>query len=136
MEFAFSLACLVRALDAFGMSSTMSRQARRHSRLFMITGEIPPPHFVKTSSVITALPQSNILPMRHEVYSQWIQGRDQVNPVVDSSSLTVSIQEYKKPTKEEVAAKKRNFNVLFWGGGFAAPFIATVFYFGFRFWEK
>ena len=52
------------------------------------------------------------------------------------SSITVSLQERKIPTKEEIAAKKRNFNLLFWGGGFVAPFIATVFYFGFKFWEK
>ena len=25
---------------------------------------------------------------------------------------------------------------VFWGGGFVAPLLATVFYFGFRFWEK
>ncbi|GKY95497.1 hypothetical protein MPSEU_000511400 [Mayamaea pseudoterrestris] len=53
-----------------------------------------------------------------------------------SSSQLVSLKERYVPTPEEVAAKKRNFNILFWGGGFVAPFVATVFYFGFRFWEK
>ena len=48
----------------------------------------------------------------------------------------LSLQERKIPTKEEIDQKKFNFNVIFWGGGFVAPFIATVFYFGFRFWEK
>ena len=24
----------------------------------------------------------------------------------------------------------------FWGGGFVAPFLATFYYFGFKFWEK
>jgi len=34
------------------------------------------------------------------------------------------------------AAKKRNFNFWLWGGGFVAPFLATFYYFGFRFWER
>jgi hypothetical protein len=62
------------------------------------------------------------------------------NPITmdagSSSSLTVALQERKIPTKEEIDQKKLTFNVIFWGGGFVAPFIATVFYFGFRFWEK
>ena len=53
-----------------------------------------------------------------------------------SSSIMMSLQERKIPTKEEIDQKKLTFNVIFWGGGFVAPFIATVFYFGFRFWEK
>jgi hypothetical protein len=53
-----------------------------------------------------------------------------------SSSTLVSLQERKPVTAEEIAAKKRNFNIIFWGGGIIAPFIATVFYFGFKFWEK
>jgi hypothetical protein len=56
---------------------------------------------------------------------------------VQSSTLTVSLKERPPPpTKEEIEAKQRNFNVLFWGGGFVAPFVATVFYFGPKFWEK
>lgn len=53
-----------------------------------------------------------------------------------SSSIELSLVERKPPTKEEIADKKRNFNLIFWGGGFVAPFLATFFYFGFKFWEK
>jgi hypothetical protein len=53
-----------------------------------------------------------------------------------TSSMTLSLQERVAPTAEEVAAKKFKFNVLFWGGGIVAPFIATVFYFGPKFWLK
>ena len=35
-----------------------------------------------------------------------------------SSSMELSLQERKVPTKEEIAEKKRNFNLIFWGGGF------------------
>ena len=40
------------------------------------------------------------------------------------------------PTPEEIAAKKATFNLWFWGGGFVAPFLATFYYFGFKFWER
>ena len=53
-----------------------------------------------------------------------------------SSTTTVALQERKAPTAEEVQQKKTTFNLIFWGGGFVAPFLATIFYFGFRFWEK
>jgi hypothetical protein len=52
------------------------------------------------------------------------------------TSTTVALQERKIPTAEEVQQKKNTFNLIFWGGGFVAPFLATIFYFGFRFWEK
>jgi hypothetical protein len=56
---------------------------------------------------------------------------------VKSSTLTLSLKDRPPPpSKEEIEAKQRNFNVLFWGGGFVAPFVATVFYFGPKFWEK
>ena len=55
--------------------------------------------------------------------------------VVGSSSFSVSLEERKPPTKEEIEAKKRNFNFWFWGGGFVAPFLATFYYFGLKFWR-
>ena len=59
-----------------------------------------------------------------------------VSNFLDSPSTSVSVQEYKKPTAEEIAKKKFNFNLWFWGGGFVAPFLATFYYFGLRFWER
>lgn len=53
-----------------------------------------------------------------------------------SSLVLLSLQDRKIPTPEEIEQKKLTFNLIFWGGGFVAPFAATVFYFGFRFWEK
>ena len=55
---------------------------------------------------------------------------------LNSASNVVALQERKAPTAEEIAAKKRNFNLWFWGGGFVAPFLATFYYFGLMFWEK
>lgn len=61
---------------------------------------------------------------------------DYLTTPIESSSNVVSLQERKIPTAEEIAAKKRNFNLWFWGGGFVAPFLATFYYFGLKFWEK
>lgn len=56
---------------------------------------------------------------------------------LNSASNVVALQDRKPPpTAEEIAAKKRNFNLWFWGGGFVAPFLATFYYFGLKFWEK
>jgi len=55
---------------------------------------------------------------------------------ISSSTQTLSLQERVPPTAEEIAAKKRNFNFWFWGGGFVAPFLATFYYFGLKFWER
>lgn len=62
-----------------------------------------------------------------------------LNPTtaLESSSNVVSLKERPPPpTAEEIAEKKRNFNLWFWGGGFVAPFLATFYYFGFKFWER
>jgi hypothetical protein len=53
-----------------------------------------------------------------------------------TSSSLLSLQERHVPTAEEIAAKKLTFNLWLWGGGFLAPLLATVFYFGPKFWTK
>lgn len=59
------------------------------------------------------------------------------NSYLDSSSTLVSLKDRPPPpTPEEIAAKKANFNLWFWGGGFVAPFLATFYYFGFQFWKR
>jgi hypothetical protein len=56
---------------------------------------------------------------------------------METSTMTLSLKERPPPpTKEELAKKKANFNFWFWGGGFVAPFVATVYYFGPKFWTK
>jgi len=58
-------------------------------------------------------------------------------PIQFGSSELLSLKERPPPpTAEELAEKKKNFNFWFWGGGFVAPFLATFYYFGFKFWER
>jgi hypothetical protein len=83
---------------------------------------LPVPMTERVSTTI-AISQSSIpSPLQH--------GID--NFISQSPSVLVAA----KPTAEEIAAKRLNFNIVFWGGGFVAPLVATVFYFGWRFWEK
>ena len=77
----------------------------------------------------------------HDGITSYIDESNLLSTRIDSSSssstsMMLSLQERKIPTQEEIDQKKLTFNVIFWGGGFVAPFIATVFYFGFKFWEK
>jgi len=54
-----------------------------------------------------------------------------------ATTMTLSLKDRPPPpTAEEIAAKKRNFNLWFWGGGFVAPFLATFYYFGLQFWKR
>ena len=58
------------------------------------------------------------------------------SPSIESSTMSLSLKDRPPPpTAEELAAKKANFNFWFWGGGFVAPFVATVYYFGPKFWK-
>lgn len=87
------------------------------------------------SSVISRTSSLTNYNALHEDIARW----SATNPDASStstSSMLVSIQEYRKPTAEEIAAKKLTFNLWFWGGGIVAPFIATIYYFGFKFWER
>jgi hypothetical protein len=53
-----------------------------------------------------------------------------------TSSSLLALQERRVPTADEVAAKRLTFNLWLWGGGFLAPLLATIFYFGPKFWTK
>mmetsp|Transcript_425 Transcript_425/g.976 ORF Transcript_425/g.976 Transcript_425/m.976 type:complete len:132 (+) Transcript_425:213-608(+) len=85
----------------------------------------------------------------HQPPAVFAQQASSIPPVIMRSSLDSAVSTWisksdyidlgEKKTKirnKELERKKFNFNVWFWGGGIIAPFIATVFYFGFRFWER
>lgn len=62
---------------------------------------------------------------------------DEPSSAIMTSTNVLSLKDRPPPpTPEEIAAKKRTFNLWFWGGGFVAPFLATFYYFGFKFWER
>eukprot|EP00578_Thalassiosira_sp_NH16_P012398 CAMPEP_0181124032 /NCGR_PEP_ID=MMETSP1071-20121207/26245_1 /TAXON_ID=35127 /ORGANISM="Thalassiosira sp., Strain NH16" /LENGTH=139 /DNA_ID=CAMNT_0023209271 /DNA_START=113 /DNA_END=532 /DNA_ORIENTATION=+ len=62
---------------------------------------------------------------------------EEPSSAIMTSTNVLSLKERPPPpTAEEIAAKKATFNLWFWGGGFVAPFLATFYYFGFKFWER
>ena len=92
---------------------------------------LPPPLNVNVQQPAAAI-QSSSMVLQDGVQ----QFMSTANPI-ESSTLSLSLKERPPPpTAEEIAQKKATFNFWFWGGGIVAPFIATVFYFGPKFWEK
>ena len=87
---------------------------------------VPPP--------VQQLSQIRQVPSTSQYSSPLTLGIQEFN--TGSSTQLLSLQERRPPTPEEIEEKKRNFNLLFWGGGFVAPFLATFYYFGFKFWER
>mmetsp|Transcript_24340 Transcript_24340/g.27739 ORF Transcript_24340/g.27739 Transcript_24340/m.27739 type:complete len:127 (-) Transcript_24340:306-686(-) len=122
LRFLFRLTVLGGSTMGFSSIGPMSRSVSLHMAF------IAPPPVQQCVSVVQnvelASPNEAILMQGAKSY------------LVDSSSQLVSLQERKIPTKEEVESKKRNFAFWFWGGGFVAPFLATFYYFGFKFWER
>lgn len=55
---------------------------------------------------------------------------------VDDAYLTDPCKSIALPAPVQIDQKNKNLAIWFWGGGFVAPFLATFYYFGFKFWEK
>jgi hypothetical protein len=92
---------------------------------------LPPPLNVNAQQPTAAIQSSSM------VLQDGIQNFMSASNPIESSTLSLSLKERPPPpTAEEIAQKKATFNFWFWGGGIVAPFIATVFYFGPKFWEK
>ena len=131
--FLFSLFC---GDMAFAFMTPSASQQRASSRLHLAVGPVATPPAMEPMVPLeqTALSQQLQQPtttncntnLLHQGAHSWLT----------ESTLNVALQERKIPTAEEIAAKKRNFNIIFWGGGFVAPFLATIFYFGPKFWTK
>ena len=127
MNSIFLYLSLLVAASAF---APISRQnARTTSALNLAV--LPPPLNVNVQQPAAAI-QSSSMVLQDGIQ----QFMSTANPI-ESSTLSLSLKERPPPpTAEEIAQKKATFNFWFWGGGIVAPFIATVFYFGPKFWEK
>uniref|UniRef100_A0A7S0GP19 Uncharacterized protein n=1 Tax=Proboscia inermis TaxID=420281 RepID=A0A7S0GP19_9STRA len=92
------------------------------------TFEVPPSSHFQTADISRLTVNDHI--------TKWNTNFEKNTEITDSGSTLVSLKDRVIPTKEEVAAKKRNFAFWFWGGGFVAPFLATFYYFGLQFWKR
>ena len=126
---------ILSSVSAFAPGSVASRRPSFLSAIAPMPMPAPVSPTLMTQLVSTSVAAPTSM-MRH--VDLGIENYLSTNPSTSSatSSMTLSLQERVAPTAEEVAAKKFKFNVLFWGGGIIAPFIATVFYFGPKFWLK
>jgi hypothetical protein len=140
-SFLYSLALVACTMMALSISTVSafapgSVASRRPSFLSAIAPMPMPMPMTQLVSVTTAAQSDTTMMRQVDVGIENYLSSTPSTSVADSSTMTLSLQERVAPTAEEVAAKKFKFNVLFWGGGIVAPFIATVFYFGPKFWLK
>lgn len=131
MKSIFVLLLSIVSVASFVVQPNVNRGA---SSLSMIMPDAPA-NLDQPSMVSSNNPTMNYL--EQQKASSVNQYLTSTSSILDSSSNMLSLKERPPPpTAEEIAAKKRNFNFWFWGGGFVAPFLATFYYFGLRFWER
>mmetsp|Transcript_25040 Transcript_25040/g.45345 ORF Transcript_25040/g.45345 Transcript_25040/m.45345 type:complete len:140 (-) Transcript_25040:457-876(-) len=127
------VACMVSSCVVVSGFAPTNFGVRRSAVVSMQAVQLPAADLMSpmptTTSTFSAAPQFTVSPSATAL-DQGVQS------FVTSSSNVVSLKERVVPTAEEIAAKKNNFNAIFWGGGFVAPFLATFYYFGLKFWER
>mmetsp|Transcript_8489 Transcript_8489/g.16891 ORF Transcript_8489/g.16891 Transcript_8489/m.16891 type:complete len:132 (+) Transcript_8489:99-494(+) len=124
-----ALVAMTVTASAFVSPST----TRAKTSLFMTMDQAPPATILApaASQSITTSASSSL---NNGVGKFLVQ--DSESTILTSSNVLSLKDRPPPPTPEEIAAKKRTFNLWFWGGGFVAPFLATFYYFGFKFWER
>ena len=140
---AFSLLALLSVTAAFTTTTSTSNPKKRNA-LVPLKAAVGPA--TATAPAVSVIVHTNEIGISQRIgngnvlsngAAEWLNtvSNDDNEGVVGSSSFSVSLEERKPPTKEEIEAKKRNFSFWLWGGGFVAPFLATFYYFGFKFWR-
>mmetsp|Transcript_1838 Transcript_1838/g.2788 ORF Transcript_1838/g.2788 Transcript_1838/m.2788 type:complete len:148 (+) Transcript_1838:37-480(+) len=127
--------------NGFVTPASLVTKQRRTSLSMLVQPDMPSPpptaqqvpQGLTFTSVSNAYPTSTSTSLNDNIVSWNI--KESGNSVTDSS-MSVSLQEIKKKTKEEIDKQNRDLAFWFWGGGFVAPFIATVYYFGPKFWLR
>ncbi|KAL3804513.1 hypothetical protein HJC23_002552 [Cyclotella cryptica] len=133
----FLAVCLSMAATASCFLSPSCHRPK--SSLGMVMDQAPPT--IITESIVFNQHSSNVYSSAssaiNDGISRFITGDESSSSAIMTSSNVLSLKDRPPPpTPEEIAAKKRTFNLWFWGGGFVAPFLATFYYFGFKFWER
>ena len=131
-SYIFLLSCLLAVANVSGFVSPASR--RSTTSLSLTAMDVPP--------AIIATPQSQQQQLASPSTSlnngigNFISNGNDESAILTSTNVLSLKDRPPPPTAEEIAAKKRTFNLWFWGGGFVAPFLATFYYFGLKFWER
>mmetsp|Transcript_20455 Transcript_20455/g.33176 ORF Transcript_20455/g.33176 Transcript_20455/m.33176 type:complete len:139 (-) Transcript_20455:291-707(-) len=119
-----------------GFVSPLNRQSRVSS-LSMAMMDVPPPASSAIVAPVSADQQTPITTSSsmNDGIGRFI-AKEPAHAIMTSTNVVSLKDRPPPPTAEEIAAKKLNFNLWFWGGGFVAPFLATFYYFGLKFWER
>ena len=128
----------IQCVTSFTSFTSINHSLVKPTKLYLASSTPPPPP--PTQQMIVNTPSVSTFSLIPE-YTSNLQQKMMTNDISTSNanqlpSMSVSLVERKAPTQEEIDKKKLTFNLWFWGGGVIAPFISTVFYFGFKFWEK
>lgn len=116
-------------------SGFVSPSPRRNvASLAMAAMDVPPPASSVLAPVQRASPAA-ASPLDDGV-GRFLEAGEPSHAILSSTDVLSLKDRPPPPTAEEIAAKKRTFNLWFWGGGFVAPFLATFYYFGLKFWER
>eukprot|EP00571_Detonula_confervacea_P008860 CAMPEP_0172324890 /NCGR_PEP_ID=MMETSP1058-20130122/52575_1 /TAXON_ID=83371 /ORGANISM="Detonula confervacea, Strain CCMP 353" /LENGTH=132 /DNA_ID=CAMNT_0013041303 /DNA_START=127 /DNA_END=525 /DNA_ORIENTATION=+ len=129
-SFLFVLSFLAVAANVSGFVSPLARGSKTSLSMVM---DAPP----AVSSVIVSFDQQSPITTSSSLNDGIGRFIAQEPSTILSSTNVLSLKDRPPPpTAEEIAQKKLNFNLWFWGGGFVAPFLATFYYFGLKFWER
>lgn len=98
----------VLVTQAFVPASPKASRTGTAAVALNMVAQAPPPPMVEILS--TTLYSREVMQSSSTTLQQGVDGY-----LSRSSSVQVALQERKIPTKEEIEAKKRNFNIIFWG---------------------
>lgn len=99
------LFALASGVQAFVPVSYQQQTSSRATFLGMLSPALPPAVTETVTIASTSTAATMASPLQQGVDSYMSR----------SSSMQVALEERKVPTKDEIEAKKRNFNVVFWG---------------------
>ena len=131
-SYIFLLSCLLAVVNVSGFVSPAARHST--TSLSLAVTDLPP-------AIITPQSQQQLLSSPSTSLNNGIgnfisNGPNDESAILTSTNVLSLKDRPPPPTAEEIAAKKATFNLWFWGGGFVAPFLATFYYFGLKFWER
>jgi len=98
-------------VQAFAPHPMSQRRSKSRLDAAFQTPPPPPPSSIAVTNLDTTIVSTS--PLESGI-ANFVGSQNQ--NAWSSSSVSLSVQEYRKPTPEELAAKKRNFNLWFWGG--------------------
>ncbi|KAL3806429.1 hypothetical protein ACHAXA_009627 [Cyclostephanos tholiformis] len=133
--FVFVISLLSMVACASGFVSPRGRRSATSLPMALMDAPLSPPNSASAPiSFVQPAPSTTSSSLSDGIGRYILQ--EPPSSIMTSNTVLSLKERPPPPTAEEIAAKKATFNLWFWGGGFVAPFLATFYYFGFKFWER